>query len=314
MWKLTDGHSRSSAGLGEPNEFERAAAFLELSGEHRVLRRLRPLPHLDASRVETSTKQGLFVDVETTGLDPVRDEIIDLAMVRFWYSIDGMVLGIGDSFEALRDPGRPIPPAVTTLTGITDEMVAGRTINSAEVAAFVATAALVVAHNSAFDRRFCERLYPVFAQKPWACSLRDVPWNEEGFGNSAKLANLAAAFGLFYAGHRAAHDCHAGIVVLSHTLPRTGRTAMCALLQSARTPRWRVWARGAPFALRETLKSRGYRWNNGTNGHARAWFVDVQEERLAAEQAFLRDCVCRSDTAVIEARQITALDRYSIRC
>jgi DNA polymerase-3 subunit epsilon len=314
MWKLTQGHSRYSDSLQEPNEFERAAALLQSSGQYRVLRRLRPLARFDASGCEASLRLGVFVDVETTGLDTARDEILDLAVVKFIYSIDGRVLGLRDSFEALRDPGRPIPPAITTLTGITDEMVAGRTIDPADVAAFVAPAALVVAHNATFDRRFCERLCPVFAKKAWACSLGDISWNEEGFVSGLRLANLAAAFGLFYDGHRAAQDCHAGIVILSQTLPRTDRTALGALLQSARTPRWRVWARGAPFALRETLKSRGYRWNDGTDGHARAWFVDVEEERLAAEQAFLQLHVYRSATQAIAARRVTALDRYSIRC
>src|ERR1041385_1350490 len=175
MWKLVRGHSRSSDGLRKANEFERAAAFLESSGECRARRRLTPLPRLDPSRVETSLKRGVFVDVETTGLDRLRDEIMDLAMMHFWYSIDGLLLGLGDCFEALRDPGRPIPPAVTSLTGITDNMVAGRTIDPADVAKFIAPAVLVVAHNSEFDRRFCERFCTAFAQKPWACSLRDVP-------------------------------------------------------------------------------------------------------------------------------------------
>jgi DNA polymerase-3 subunit epsilon len=193
-------------------------------------------------------------------------------------------------------------------------MVAGRTIDPADVAEFVAQAALVVAHNSAFDRRFCERLCPAFARKAWACSLRDIQWNEEGFVNGAKLANLAAAFGMFYDGHRAAHDCHAGILILSQILPRSGRTALAALLQSARTARWRLWATGAPFALRETLKSRNYKWNSGAGGRPRAWYVDVEAEALEAEKVFLRAHVYRSDNAVIEVRPVTALNRYSIRC
>ncbi|MCU1617827.1 MAG: polymerase subunit epsilon [Frankiales bacterium] len=314
MWNLTRGQSRPSGSVQRSNEFERAAAFLESSGEYRVLRRLKPLPRLDPSRVETSLKGGVFVDVETTGLDPVRDEIVDFAMVHFWYSIDGVVLGLGDRFEALRDPGRPIPPAVTSLTGITGDMVSGRTVDCADVAEFIAPAALVVAHNSAFDRRFCERLCPVFAEKAWACSLRDVPWNEEGFVNGAKLASLAAAFGFFYDGHRAAADCHAGIFILSQILPRTGRTVLSAVLQSARLPRWRVWARGAPFALRESMKRRGYRWNDGTDGQPRSWFADVEEEALEAEMGFLRQRVYGRDDIDVDVRRITAFERYSVRC
>lgn len=306
--------TETSADPQQLNELERMAELVESSDEYRVLRRLRPLAHFDPSLIDASTKQGMFVDVETTGLDSAKDEIVDLAMVKFQYSIDGRVLGLGNSFEALRDPGRPIPPAVTSLTGITDEMVSGKTIDPSDVAEFVAPCALVVAHNSVFDRRFCERFCPAFADKAWACTLRDIPWIEEGFVNGAKLANLAAAFGMFYHGHRAAHDCHAGILILSQILPRSGRTALAALLETARAPQWRLWARGAPFALRETLKSRGYRWNNGTDGRPRAWFTDVEEEALDVEQSFLKTYVYGSDTAAIEARLVTALDRYSIRC
>jgi DNA polymerase-3 subunit epsilon len=294
-------------------ELERMAALLESSDEYRVLRRLRPLPRFDASGPGASHRLGVFVDVETTGLDSATDEIIELAMVAFRYSTDGRILGIGESFEALRDPGRPIPTAVTSLTGITDDMVAGRKIDPAAAAEFVAPSALVIAHNSAFDRRVCERLCPAFAEKAWACSLRDVRWNEEGFGNGAKLANLAAAFGMFYDGHRAAHDCHAGIVVLSQTLPQSGRTAMSAVLQSARAPRWRVWARGAPFVVRESLKKRGYRWSDGSYGRPRAWFADVLDDQLDAEMEFLRRHVYRRDDVSIDVKRFTAFERYSVR-
>jgi NAD-dependent SIR2 family protein deacetylase len=71
--------------------------------------------------------------------------------------------------------------------------------------AFVRQAALVIAHNAQFDRRFCERLFPVFAEKPWACSFREVGWADEGF-ESARLSQLANAHRLFFDGHRALHD------------------------------------------------------------------------------------------------------------
>src|SRR3546814_4221806 len=58
---------------------EALAAQLEASGDYRVLRRLPvpaggfvPMPHM---------KRAVFLDVETTGLDPNVDDIIELAMV-----------------------------------------------------------------------------------------------------------------------------------------------------------------------------------------------------------------------------------------
>lgn len=50
-------------------------------------------------------------------------------------------------------------------------MVAGYTLDIAEVAAFAGKAALVFAHNSGFDRRFAKRLSDVFTAKPWAYTM-----------------------------------------------------------------------------------------------------------------------------------------------
>ena len=53
------------------------------------------------------------LDLETTGLDPERDAIMDVGAVKFRGE---QVL---ESFESLVDPGRPIPYGIQQLTGIT---------------------------------------------------------------------------------------------------------------------------------------------------------------------------------------------------
>ena len=61
-----------------------------------------------------------FIDLETTGLDPRNDRIVELAVARF---------GPGDALLRLHrivDPGRPIPPAAAAIHGIGDDQVAGR--------------------------------------------------------------------------------------------------------------------------------------------------------------------------------------------
>ena len=73
---------------------------------------------------------------------------------------------------------------------------------------------LIIAHNASFDRRFLERRFPGFIDKPWACSAGQVPWAEEGLG-SRKLDYLLSRFGFFYDGHRAMADCHAVLHLLS---------------------------------------------------------------------------------------------------
>ena len=71
-------------------------------------------------------------------------------------------------------------------------MVAGKSINPAEVAAFATNSALVVAHNAGFDRRFLERLSDTFLALPWACSMTQIDWAAEGY-EGTKLAYLVGA-------------------------------------------------------------------------------------------------------------------------
>jgi DNA polymerase-3 subunit epsilon len=105
----------------------------------------------------------LVVDVETTGQDAARHATIELAMVPFTYGLDGQIYAVGEPFHGLRQPTDPISTEITAITGITDEMVAGRSIDPAAVGSFVAGAALVIVHNATCDRRFLERFCETFS-------------------------------------------------------------------------------------------------------------------------------------------------------
>lgn len=157
---------------------EYLARYLESLGDYRILRRLKQstfhIPNLGPSR------RALFVDVETTGLDAANDSVIELAMLPFDYDSKGIIVGVGEPFDGFCDPGTSIPASVSELTGITDEMVRGKHIDPAEVDAIVRDAAIVIAHNAGFDRPFCQRKWPIFEKKPWACSLHEVDWASEG--------------------------------------------------------------------------------------------------------------------------------------
>ncbi|KAA2211356.1 3'-5' exonuclease [Teichococcus oryzae] len=292
-------------------DLEALAATLEASGRYRVLRRVEPCSSVEPPP-GTPTRLGLLLDLETTGLDPKQDEIIEWAMLPFTYGLDGTLYGVGEAFSRLRQPSRPIPPAVTELTGITDAMVAGQRIDPEEVAAFAAPAALVIAHNAGFDRRFAERFWAGFADKPWACSMDGVDWAAEGF-EGRRLGYLAMRCGLFFGGHRAVHDCRATLAILARPLPRCGQTALARLLDSARQASWRIWAADAPFEQKDRLKARGYRWNGeATEQQPRAWYRDVTEAEREAELAFLREEIY-GRAMEPPMRRITARDRYSER-
>src|SRR3546814_17604218 len=77
-------------------------------------------------------------------------------MVPFGYEDSGRIAGVEIGGSALRQPQKPIPADVTRLTGITSDMVAGKTIDFVADAQFAGDS-LIVAHNAGFDRRFVER-------------------------------------------------------------------------------------------------------------------------------------------------------------
>jgi DNA polymerase-3 subunit epsilon len=92
----------------------------------------------------------VVVDLETTGGSPVDDAITEIGAVRF----EGAERVA--SFQTLVDPERPIPPAITHLTGISDRSVAGAPSLATVLPSFLefARGAVIVAHNASFDVGF----------------------------------------------------------------------------------------------------------------------------------------------------------------
>ncbi len=93
------------------------------------------------------------LDIETTGLDPAKDAIIDIGAVRF------NDRRVEDEWSTLIHPGRRIPPFITQLTGITDQMILNAPSlqdMQSDLADFVGDSP-IVGHNIKFDLSFLRR-------------------------------------------------------------------------------------------------------------------------------------------------------------
>jgi DNA polymerase-3 subunit epsilon len=94
-------------------------------------------------------------DLETTGLFPVVNRIVEFGAVRF--RLDGRELG---TWEQLVDPECLIPPEVTDIHGITDAMVRGQPTLAQALPGFLdflgGTDAILLAHNATFDLGFLD--------------------------------------------------------------------------------------------------------------------------------------------------------------
>jgi DNA polymerase III epsilon subunit family exonuclease len=145
----------------------------------------------------------VIVDVETTGLLPQEATIIEIGAVRL---AGTRVTG---EFFSLVNPGVPVPPDISELTGITDELVRPAPAAAAALAAFLAFAegAVLVAHHAPFDLAFlsggslaCGLPWPAATVLDTAVLARLVLDGEQV--PDCKLATLAGYFGA------ATHPCH----------------------------------------------------------------------------------------------------------
>lgn len=289
---------------------EEAIALLKGSEEHRILRRVFRRPAVPMPEAEP-LKRGLYVDVETTGLNHETDTIIEIAAVPFRYH-DDVVVDVGEPFHSFQHSPKPLEPEIVSLTGLTDAMIAGKEIDKPALANVVDEADVIIAHHAEFDRQFCEKLLSNFARKPWGCTYRQVDWRAHGIAGS-KLDYIAMALGFFFDGHRAINDAEAAVFLLNEQLS-DGRTILAHLGDRMWKDTRRVWAINAPYQKKDFLKRRKYEWNNGDDKRMKAWHREIDDDQVDDEIAWLRKYVYGTHgTMGGRMTRITPLDRFTKR-
>jgi DNA polymerase III subunit epsilon len=148
-------------------------------------------------------------DVETTGLSPERNRLTEIALVRIR---GGEIV---DRYSSLVNPRQFIPPEITRLTGISNEMVyaAPEAAEVLPVAKRFIGDAVFVGHNVRFDRSFVDttllRIGGSALQSPMLCTAR-LARRLMPKKSKASLGVLAAQYGIRINNrHRAGGDAEA---------------------------------------------------------------------------------------------------------
>ncbi len=154
-----------------------------------------------------------IVDIETTGGNPQKDKITEVAI----YIHDGSK--IIDEFTTLINPERPIPYYITKLTGISDDMVADapRFFEVAKRIVSITEGKVFVAHNAQFDYRFIQSEFKQLGYdfiRDTLCTVRlsrkIIPGK-----SSYSLGNLCHDLGIIISDrHRASGDALATVKLL----------------------------------------------------------------------------------------------------
>ncbi|MFO7959660.1 MAG: DEDD exonuclease domain-containing protein [Nitriliruptoraceae bacterium] len=178
------------------------------------------LDELGTPLIETTF---VVLDLETTGLRAEADRITEVGAVKVR---GGEVLG---ELRTFVHPGRPIPPAVTAITGITDAMVAGAPTMAGVLDHLLGflTGAVLVAHNAAFDLAFLRTAASRHGYPPPEPRVVDTArLSRRLLGDEVRDHRLATLARHLHARtvpeHRALADARATVDVLHGLLERAG--------------------------------------------------------------------------------------------
>lgn len=184
--------------------------------------------------VPWSLRPLVAIDLETTGLDAERDELMEWGFARV---TEGRVEGIGGS---LVRPGGPVSPEAQRITGLDDEQLASApalTDVLDSIAEELERAEAVIAYNASFDRTFLARAFAragrTLPDRPWLDPFPLVLRLERGTGRSLKLSEVCARWNiLIERPHRAPDDAAAAAELMLRAGEHTDAATLDELLRA----------------------------------------------------------------------------------
>ena len=164
-------------------------------------------------------EQFVVLDLETTGLDPIKHEIIEIGAVKVNRDSDNHT-----TFQALIKPSKKVPKKITQITGITQEMLDadGEELgtNLKQLLDFIGDLRLVM-FNADFDMGFlneASKEHGITIRNPVSCALKMArrAWPDL---RSYKLADINNTGN---GNHRALKDCELTIPVYTAAALKLG--------------------------------------------------------------------------------------------
>jgi DNA polymerase-3 subunit epsilon len=155
----------------------------------------------------------IVIDVETTGLDPNKDEIIEIALVRY---LNGEKI---DSFTTLIKPYQKIPYQATVINGITNAMVKKSPTSDMvidDILSRIHDAKYVVGYNVEFDLKFLNaacRRHGKYIENVKVIDVLDYVRKHFSHLKVKKLETMKDYFQIEQHSHRAISDCDITIKV-----------------------------------------------------------------------------------------------------
>lgn len=214
-----------------------------------------------------TVRRLLIIDCETTGLSPVMDSVIEVAVILYDVEHATVRSAYSSLLRCHHNPAEPInrisPAAIVNAD---DGTATWRFVES-----IAGNAQAIVAHNAEFDRAFVPPSLRTCL--PWICSKDDIRWPKQT-REGASLVSLALEHDLGVAVvHRAMADCD--LIARLFTRARELGADLDAMLVRAMRPKGEFVAL-VSYDDRDKAKAAGFRWDAET----KQWW-----RRMAIEDA-----------------------------
>ena len=244
--------------------------LLSLVAQPKQVVALDPSPSNRDLKLRSEPINLLILDTETTGLEPVSAQCIEVGAVLFHVPSRSVLSQVSFLLPTAANPAEHVNGIAAEVTRLSQPWQAGLQ----HFLALLAGADAVLAHNAAFDAKWfgLGQLPPI--DKPWICSMDDIEWPPERHLRPApSVRDLALAYGVpVWAAHRALTDC----IYLVQVLERCGDLE--GLLAAAMEPKL-LYRANLPYAERHKAKQAGFRWNEPVRG---AWSRRLSERQAQA--------------------------------